>query len=169
GDDDDVAPGHKRGRCCQAEARDVVVLGGVLLDVEVGLGDVRLGLVVVVVGDEVLDRVVGKELPELVAELRGESLVVGDDECRLADLLDDPRPGRRLAGAGRTEQRLVAVPLQDTLCELADRLRLVAGGAVCLGCFEDSHRGTAYPWTNGVPSRRAPRSWMPSSAGSQRR
>ena len=39
---------------------DVVVPGRVLLDVEVGLRDVRLRLVVVVVGDEVLDRVRGK-------------------------------------------------------------------------------------------------------------
>ena len=54
----------------------------VLLDVEVGLRDVRLGLVVVVVGDEVLDRVVREELPELVAELRGERLVVRDHERR---------------------------------------------------------------------------------------
>ena len=43
-----------------AEPVDVVVARAVLLDVEVGLGDVGLGLVVVVVGDEVLDRVVGK-------------------------------------------------------------------------------------------------------------
>ena len=59
---------------------DVVVARAVLLDVEVGLRDVRLGLVVVVVGDEVLDRVVREELAELVAELRGERLVVGDHE-----------------------------------------------------------------------------------------
>ena len=41
---------------------DVVVPGRVLLDVEVSLRDVGLGLVVVVVGDEVLDGVVGEEL-----------------------------------------------------------------------------------------------------------
>ena len=64
---------------------DVVVPGGVLLDVEVGLRDVRLGLVVVVVGDEVLDRVVGEELAELVAELCGERLVVRDHERRLLE------------------------------------------------------------------------------------
>ena len=47
-------------------------------------GDVRLGLVVVVVADEVLDRVVGKELAELVAELRRQRLVVRDHQRRLA-------------------------------------------------------------------------------------
>ena len=55
-----------------AEAVDVVVSRAVLLDVEVGLQDVRLRLVVVVVGHEVLDRVSGEELAKLVAELGGE-------------------------------------------------------------------------------------------------
>ena len=85
------------------QPRDVVVLRRVLLDVEVGLRDVRLGLVVVVVGDEVLDGVVREELAELVAELRGERLVVRDHERRPADLLDRPGHRRRLAGAGRAD------------------------------------------------------------------
>jgi hypothetical protein len=54
---------------------DLVVDRGVLLDVGVGGGDVGLGLVVVVVADEVLDGVVGEELPELVGQLGGEGLV----------------------------------------------------------------------------------------------
>jgi hypothetical protein len=54
---------------------DLVVDRGVLLDIEVLRGDVGLRLVVVVIADEVLDGVFGKELPELVAELRRQSLV----------------------------------------------------------------------------------------------
>ena len=46
----------------------------------VGARDVGLGLVVVVVGDEVLDRVVGEEVLELAVELGGERLVGGEDE-----------------------------------------------------------------------------------------
>ena len=49
---------------------------------------VRLGLVVVVVADEVLDRVVREELAELRVELGGERLVVGEDERRLVDARD---------------------------------------------------------------------------------
>ena len=59
-DDDHVLAREQRRGRGEPQARDVVVLRGVLLDVEIGLRDVRLGLVVVVVGDEVLDRVVGK-------------------------------------------------------------------------------------------------------------
>jgi len=43
-----------------SEPLDLLVDRRVLLDVGVGLRDVGLGLVVVVVGDEVLDRVLGK-------------------------------------------------------------------------------------------------------------
>ncbi len=109
GDDDDVAAREQARGGGVAQPVDVVVARAVLLDVEVGLRDVGLGLVVVVVGDEVLDRVGGEELAELVAELRGERLVVRDHERRAADLLDDPGHRRRLAGPGRAEQRLVAL------------------------------------------------------------
>jgi hypothetical protein len=64
------------------EPLDLLVDGGVLLDVGVGLRDVRLGLVVVVVGDEVLDRVVGQHLAQFVGELGGEGLVRQHDEHR---------------------------------------------------------------------------------------
>src|SRR5205823_10166041 len=140
GRDDDHVPARdqRRGRG-EPQPRDVVVPGRVLLDVEVGLGDVRLGLVVVVVGDEVLDGAVREELPELVAELGRERLVVGDDERRPADLLDRPRHRRRLAGAGRADERLVALAGFDAGGERLDRLRLIGGRQVLLGCFQLRH------------------------------
>ena len=69
-----------RGR--QAQAVQVVVAAGVLLDVDVALRDVRLGLVVVVVADEIPDGVVREQLLELLVKLGGEGLVVADDERR---------------------------------------------------------------------------------------
>ena len=143
-DDDHVAAGEEGGGRREAQSRDVVVPGRVLLDVEVGLRDVRLGLVVVVVGDEVLDRVVGEELAELVAELRGQRLVVGDHERRPADLLDDPGHRRRLAGAGRAQERLVALSGRDRRRQRLDRLRLVAGRPVLVRRPERGHAGTRY-------------------------
>ena len=125
-DDHDVASREERRRRGEPEPRDVVVLRRVLLDVEVGLRDVRLGLVVVVVRDEVLDRVGREELAELVAELRRQRLVVGDHERRLLDLLDDPGHRRRLAGACRAEQRLVLLAGAKAGSDRLDRLRLVA-------------------------------------------
>jgi hypothetical protein len=77
-----VLAGHQRLGGGQAHLLDVVVDRGVLLDEGIGGRHVGLGLVVVVVGDEVLDRVVREELLELPVELRREGLVVGHDDRR---------------------------------------------------------------------------------------
>ena len=105
GDDDHVAAleqGVGRG---VAQPVDLVVARRVLLDVGVAARQVRLGLVVVEVADEVLDRVVGEELAELGVQLGGERLVVGEDERRPVGVLDDLGQRERLARAGRPEQR----------------------------------------------------------------
>ena len=63
GHDDHVAPGEEGLGGGVAQPVDLLVDAGVLLDVGVGAGDVGLGLVVVVVGDEVLDGVVAGRTP----------------------------------------------------------------------------------------------------------
>ena len=89
GDDDHVAPLEERLRRREPQLVDLVVLGHLLFDVEIVLRDVGLGLVVVVVRDEVLDAILGKEVLELLIELRGERLVVAEDERGPIDALDD--------------------------------------------------------------------------------
>ena len=64
-------------------------------------------MVVVVVGDEVLDCVRGEELFELVIELSGEGLVVREDERGTLQLFDDLGHREGLAGAGDAEEDLV--------------------------------------------------------------
>jgi hypothetical protein len=54
----------------------------VFLDVRVRRRDVRLGLVVVVVGHEVANGVLGEERAKLVVELSGQRLVRGEYERR---------------------------------------------------------------------------------------
>ncbi len=119
-------PREEGGRRRVPQAVDLVVDRAVLLDVRVAGRDVGLGLVVVVVADEVLHPVVGEELPELVRKLRGERFVGRDDQGGLLDLLDRPRHRGALAGPGDAEQRLVPVAAVDPLGQLRDRLRLVA-------------------------------------------
>src|SRR5262249_23805288 len=89
--------------------------------------DVRFRLVVVVVADEVLDRVVGKEPPELLEELGRERLVVDHHEGRPVHPGDRLRHGEGLAGAGDAEQDLVRVAALRPLRQLPDRTLLVAG------------------------------------------
>ena len=128
GDDDHVSTSQQRRGGRVAETVDLVVDRAVLLDVGVARRDVRLGLVVVVVRDEVLDSVLREELAELVRELRRERLVGGEHEGRSLHLLDRPRDRRALAAAGDAEEGLEPVAALDAFRELLDGMRLVASG-----------------------------------------
>ena len=128
-DHDHVAPGQQRVGRRVPQPLDLLVDRGVLLDVGVGLRDVGLGLVVVVVGDEVLDRVVGEQLAQLVGELGGQRLVGLHHQHRPLHLLGHPGDGGGLAGAGGAEQHDVLLAALDPLGDLRDRGRLVAGRA----------------------------------------
>ena len=70
GDDDHVVAFEQRARRRMAHAVDLLVDGGFLLDIGVGARDVGFRLVVVVVRNEIFDRVVGEERLELAVELR---------------------------------------------------------------------------------------------------
>ena len=109
GDDDDVVALEQRPRRRVAHAVDLLVDVGFLLDIGVGARDVGLGLVIVVVGDEILDRVVGEEALELAIELRGQRLVGREDQRRALGRLDHLGHGEGLARAGDAEQHLVAL------------------------------------------------------------
>ena len=111
-----------------AQALDLVIDGGVLLDEGVRLRDVGLGLVVVVVGNEVLHRVIREKLAELGGHLGGQGLVRLQDEGGALDLLDEPGGRRGLAGSRGTEQDDVLLPRPQTLSQLGDRRGLVTAG-----------------------------------------
>ncbi|SIK18859.1 Uncharacterised protein [Mycobacteroides abscessus subsp. abscessus] len=149
-DDDDVAAGEQRVRRRVPQPLDLVVDRRVLLDEGVGLRDVRFRLVVVVVGDEVLDRVVGQELAELVGQLGGEGLVRRHDERGPLHLFDEPRRRRRLAGAGGAEEDDVALTGVEALGDLTDRGGLVARGRVFGDDLERCHRASD---VGSVPDR----------------
>ena len=127
GHHDHVAPLQQRGGGRQAQAVDLLVDRGVLFDVQVLARNVGLGLVVVVVGDEILHRVFGEEILELAVELGGQGLVVGDDQGGQLGLLDDLGHGEGLAGAGDPLQGLGLVPGPQAPGQGLDGLGLVAG------------------------------------------
>ena len=138
GDDDDVPPLQERTGRGVAHPVDLLVYGGVLLDIGVAARHIGLGLVVVVIGDEILDRVVGEETAHLAVELGGERFVGGEDQRRPRDRPDDMRHGEGLAGAGDAEQYLVALAVFDAADKLRDRLWLVASR---LEAGDDFERG----------------------------
>ena len=142
GDDDHVPPGEQRRGGGVAQPFDLVVDGGVLLDVGVALWEVRLRLVVVVVGHEVLHAVLGEELPELVGQLRRQSLVGGKHQGGSLHLLDQPGDGRRLARPGDSEQRLESLTGGDPLGERGHCGRLIPGRGKVGHHAEGLHRAT---------------------------
>ncbi len=136
GDDDGVAALEEGAGGGEAELVELLVDGGFFFDEEVAGGDVGFGLVVVVVGDEVLDGVVGEEGLELVVELGGEGFVVGEDERGSVGFGDDRRHGEGFSGAGDAEQDLIFFAGVEAGDEFGDGAGLVSLGRVGRGELE---------------------------------
>ena len=128
GDDDHVPALAQRGCRAVAQALDLLVDGGVLLDVGIGRGDVGLRLIVVIIGDEILDGAVREELAELRAQLRRQGLVVRDDERRALEALDDRGHRIGLAGTCDAQEHLAGHARLRARDERLNGLRLIALG-----------------------------------------
>ncbi len=124
--DDAVAPLEQRLGCRKPQLIELVVDRRFLLDVDVAGGNVRLGLVIVVIGDEVFDRVVREKRLELVIELGRQRLVVRQDERRTVQVLDDLGHRKRLARAGDAQQHLVLLAIKRAASERLDSGPLIA-------------------------------------------
>ena len=118
---------------------ELVVDGGFFFDIDVARRDIGFGLVVIVIADEVLDGVAGEEGSELVVELRGECLVVGQDQRGPSGLFDQLRHGEGFAGAGDAEQHLVLFAIEEAAEELLDGGGLIAARAVIDADMEAFH------------------------------
>ena len=116
----------QRPRRRMAHAVDLLVDRGILLDIGVGPRHIGLGLVVVVIADEIFHGVVGEEALELAIELRRQRLVRRENNGRALRGLDHLGHGVGLAAAGDAEQHLRAVVALDALDQFGDRGGLVA-------------------------------------------
>ncbi len=83
-------------------------------------------MIVVVVGNEVLHRIVGEECLELAVQLRRQRLVRCQDQRGALHLLDDVGDAEGLARAGHPQQSLVRQPRLDALDHLPNGLWLIA-------------------------------------------
>ncbi|MCY1356556.1 hypothetical protein D9M69_430130 [compost metagenome] len=106
----------------------MVVDRSVLLDVGVGGWDVGFRLVVVVVGNEILDGIVRKEGSELAVQLGSQCLVGRQDQRGPLNLGNDVRNAEGLPRPRHTQQGLVRKAGFQSFHHLANGLRLVAGG-----------------------------------------
>ena len=124
-DDHVVALEQGAGRAVP-HAVDLLVDRGFLLDIRIGPGDIGFGLVVVVIADEILDRVIREEALELAIKLSGQRLVGSKHQRRSLGLFDHLRHGESLPGAGHPKQHLRAVLALHPLDQIRDCLRLVS-------------------------------------------
>ena len=90
------APREEGGGCPQAELLDLGIDRHILLDIGIRRRLYRLRLVVIVVGDEVLDSIVGEERLELGIELGSQGFVVTQYQRGLAEASDDVGSGEGL-------------------------------------------------------------------------
>ena len=78
--------------------------------------------------EEILDRVVGKEITEFGVELGCQRLVMSQDERRFLRLLDHIRDHVGLPGTGGAEKDLMFQSFSEPLYDRLDRLRLITCG-----------------------------------------
>jgi hypothetical protein len=81
-DDDAIAAFKQAFGRRKAHLLDMLVDRRVFLDKQITCGNVGFWLIVVVVGDEVLDGILGEELPEFGVQLRGQCLVRRQNQRR---------------------------------------------------------------------------------------
>ena len=126
-DDHGVAPFQQRLGRRQPHLLDVFVDARILLDEQIARRHVGFGLIVIVVGDEILDCVFREELAHFRIQLRRQRLVRRHDQRRPAQAGNDVGHGESLARAGHPQQGLVRQAVLDPLDQPGDRGGLVAG------------------------------------------
>ena len=124
---DDIAALAQGRQSGQTQLVDLVVDRGVLGNVGVRRWHIRLRLVIIIVGNEVLDGILREEFLEFTVELGRQSLIVRYDQRGLLELGDYVRHRKSLAGTRDTEERLGLVSFTEAFDKLADGLGLVTG------------------------------------------
>ena len=105
---------------------DLVIDSGILGDIGVRACNIRLGLVIIIITDEILHRILGEKLLELSVKLCRQSLIMCDHQRRPLYPLYHIGHSKGLAAARHAQQRLVRLARQQTGHQPVHRLRLIA-------------------------------------------
>ena len=120
---------HTLGRR-QPHLLDVLVDSRVFFNEEVALRHIGLRLVVVVVADEILNRVLRKKLPELAVQLGCQGLVGRKNDGRAAQAGNHIGHGESFARTGHTQQGLEHLPIVNAFNQLLNCRGLIASRLV---------------------------------------
>ncbi len=107
---------------------DRVVDRGIFRDIGVALRNVGFGLVIIVITDEILDRIVREKLFELLVELPRQRLIMDQHQRRFLDPLDHIGHREGLPGTGDPQQGLVLLSTQNPGGQLLNGLALITAG-----------------------------------------
>src|SRR5437660_11698072 len=127
-DDDDVLSLEERSCGRVPHPVDGVIDGGILGDVRIGGRDVGFRLIVIVIADEIFDRVVRKEALKFAIELRRQRFIMHDDQGRLLDPGDHVGESKGFAGTGDAQEDLMRLPSQNAVCQALNGLWLISSG-----------------------------------------
>ena len=83
-----------------------------------------------IVGYKILNRVFREKFLKFGIQLGRQGFIVRQDQSRLVQLLDHVGHGKGLTRARNTQQSLELIAFLESVNQLFDRLRLVAGGPV---------------------------------------
>ena len=113
-----------------AQLIDLFIDGAVFFDEGIGRGDIGFRLVVIVITDEILYRVMGKQFLELTVKLCRQGFVVSQHQGRALEARHDIGHGEGLTRTGNAKQHLMAVATFNTGHQFLDGLGLVTTGRV---------------------------------------
>ena len=108
----------------------LVIYHSVLFDIHILAGDISLRLIVIVIGNEILYRVIGKELSELTAKLSRKSFVVCQNKRGTIQPRNNVCHSKGLARTCNAKKGLHSLALLDTLNQRFYSLGLISRGRI---------------------------------------
>ena len=124
---DDILPLGQSRRRRKAQLIDLIIDGRILRNIGIRLRYISFRLIIVVVGYEIFYRIFREKFLHLSIKLSSKRLIMGNDQSRLVQRLNDVRHSKRLAGTGDAKKRLKLIAFFESFYQLFDCLRLIAG------------------------------------------
>ncbi len=109
-----------------AEAINLLVHRRVFFDIGIGARNIGFGLVIVVIGDKILDRIIWEKGFHLSIKLSRQSFVMCQDKGRALQIFDDLGHGEGFTRTGNAQQNLVFFKSLYAANQFLNSLRLIA-------------------------------------------
>ena len=136
GNNNNILSLHQRRRGGMAQLINFIIDRGILFDIGIRTWYIRFGLIIIIIADEILHRIFGEELLQLVIKLCRKGFIMRNDQSRLLDFLNDICHREGFARACYPQQSLEFQALLEALRNFFNRLRLITGRFIFRYHFE---------------------------------